>query len=281
MAYTIDKQSSDAPPENLYNPQEIITPITCLDEVTEDHLNQYAELGFLSIANVFTADQVQQAKQGLADLIMDQQPDFDGVEFESSAAARLEELTLEQRELVVRKLMHFVPWDARLAALAEHDALLALVSRLMAGRKPKLFQDMALLKPPGGREKPWHQDKAYFNIDPSEPVVGLWIALDEATAETGGMHLIPGSHREGPVLHFKRRDWQICDSSVTGKQVAAPLPPGGVLVFDGLIHHGTPPNLSSHRRRALQYHYAPADAVWTDEQARLNIYGEEGKGVTC
>ncbi len=281
MAYTIDKQSSDTPPENLYNPQEIITPITSLDEVTEDHVNQYAELGFLSIANVFTGDQVQQAKQGLADLIMGQQPDFDGVEFESSAAARLEELTLEQRELAVRKLMHFVPWDARLAALAEHDALLALVSRLMAGRKPRLFQDMALLKPPGGREKPWHQDKAYFNIDPSEPVVGLWIALDEATVETGCMHLIPGSHREGPVLHFQRRDWQICDSSVTGKQVAAPLPPGGVLIFDGLIHHGTPPNRSPHRRRALQYHYAPADAVWTDEQARLNVYGEEGKGVTC
>lgn len=26
------------------------------------------------------------------------------------------------------------------------------------------------------------------------------------------MHLIPGSHREGPVIHFKRRDRQFCDT---------------------------------------------------------------------
>ena len=32
---------------------------------------------------------------------------------------------------------------------------------------------MALLKPPGGgREKPWHQDKAYFNLTLDTPVVG-------------------------------------------------------------------------------------------------------------
>ena len=29
----------------------------------------------------------------------------------------------------------------------------------------EIFQSLALLKPPGGREKPWHQDNAYFNVD--------------------------------------------------------------------------------------------------------------------
>ena len=56
---------------------------------------------------------------------------------------------------------------------------------------------MALLKPPRGREKPWHQDHAYFNLPLDTPIVGVWIALDEATPENGCMHVIPGSHREG------------------------------------------------------------------------------------
>ena len=151
----------------------------------------------------------------------------------------------------------------------------------MGNREPKMFQDMALIKPPGGREKPWHQDKAYFNVAVDEPVVGLWIALDEVNVANGCMHMIPGSHREGPIIHFKRRDWQICDTQVRGEQVAVPLQPGGVLIFDGLIHHGTPHNPTDQRRRALQYHYALQDAVWTDEASRLAVYGEEGKDVTC
>ena len=37
-----------------------------------------------------------------------------------------------------------------------------------------------------------------------------------------------------------------------------PLQPGGVLFFSGLLHHGTPPNGTAQRRRALQFHYAAA-----------------------
>jgi hypothetical protein len=28
------------------------------------------------------------------------------------------------------------------------------------------------------------------------------------------MHLLPGLHKDGPQPHFKRRDWQICDSNL-------------------------------------------------------------------
>src|SRR5690606_35073346 len=118
------------------------------------------------------------------------------------------------RQNYIRKFSSFVNYDERLMAMSNHPELLALVRRLM-GAEPALFQDMGLCKPPhGGREKPWHQDKAYFNYAVDAPVVGVWIALDEASAENGCMHVIPGSHREGPVIHFKRRDWQICDTDV-------------------------------------------------------------------
>ncbi|MBM3459738.1 MAG: phytanoyl-CoA dioxygenase family protein, partial [Armatimonadetes bacterium] len=161
-------------------------------------------------------------------------------------------------------------------------ALRGALRRLM-GDEPELFQDMALYKPPGvGREKPWHQDAAYFNLPDGVCVIGAWIALDDADVENGCMCVAPGSHRDGPALHFQRRDWQICDRDAPAdRAVALPMASGDCLLFHGLLLHGTPPNHSLRRRRAVQFHYKPASAAWTEEAERLARFGGEGQGVEC
>jgi phytanoyl-CoA hydroxylase len=267
---------------DLYHAHSIVEPIDGLDAITEAHIEQYRQLGFLSVANAFSPGQVADAREGLRDLIMGKVPEFTEVQFEASARERLDQLTDEQREAAVRKLMGFCDYDRRLGAMVGDESLLDIVRELMHDRTPRCFQEMALLKPPGGREKPWHQDQAYFNLKLGEPVVGVWIALDEATPENGCMHVIPGTHRDGPVVHFARRDWQICDTHVrTDQIVACPLPPGGLLLFDGLLHHGTPMNPTNQRRRALQFHYCPEDAEWGDDDSAKTIFGSKGKDVEC
>jgi ectoine hydroxylase-related dioxygenase (phytanoyl-CoA dioxygenase family) len=42
------------------------------------------------------------------------------------------------------------------------------------------------------------------------------------------------------------------------RTVSVSLRPGDALLFDGDLLHGTPPNDSRRRRRALQFHYAAA-----------------------
>jgi phytanoyl-CoA hydroxylase len=102
---------------------------------------------------------------------------------------------------------------------------------------------------------------AYGNLAFDKSVVGIWIALDPAELDNGCMHVIPGSHRGGGAPHYAVRDWQLCDSGVQVEtDVAVPLEPGGALLFSGLLHHGTPPNFSVKRRRALQIHYAGESA---------------------
>jgi ectoine hydroxylase-related dioxygenase (phytanoyl-CoA dioxygenase family) len=80
--------------------------------------------------------------------------------------------------------------------------------------RPVIEHTKVLIKAAGAPETPWHQDHAYFNLPEGTPVVGVWIALDDATPENGCMHFIPGGHREGPIAHFNRRDWQICDEEI-------------------------------------------------------------------
>ncbi len=249
--------------------------------VTEADIARYHREGFLAIEQGFTNEEVAAASNGLTDLVMGRYPDFKGLQFERSARDRLDQLSREERQDAVRKLMWFTPVEPRLDALAHHADLLALVERFL-GQRSVMFQDMALLKPPGGREKPWHQDKAYFTYTNETPVVGVWIAIDEATMENGCMRLRSGSHQAGPMIHFQRRDWQICDTDGRdGEVVAAPLRPGGLLLFNGLLQHGTPSNPTGQRRRAVQYHYAPTSARKTADEERLAVFGSEGKNVEC
>ncbi len=266
----------------LYTRRAVVQAIPGgFDAITDAHIEQYRELGFLSIDDAFDPATIHTAIDGLLHLIGGGLPDFKHIQFEARAQVQLDSLSLDQRQDAVRKLMWFCPVEPRLNAIAAHPKLLALVQRLLDGQ-PDMFQDMALLKPPRlGREKPWHQDKAYFNIDPREPVVGVWVALDEATPENGCMHLMPQLPRQ-PHNHFQRRDWQICDTDILGDTcVAAPLKPGGVLLFDGLLVHGTPHNASDTRRRAVQFHYKADKFPAIDTDARMAIYGSDGKDVTC
>ena len=173
-------------------------------------------------------------------------------------------------------------YDDRLTALSAHPKILSAITRLI-GEEPTLFAHQAILKPPRvGREKPWHQDHAYFNLPMGTQIVSVWVSLDEATTENGCMRVIPGTHLQGPKIHFKRRDWQICDTDVVRDHVVAvPLKPGGCLFWHGMLQHGTPNNTSPHRRRAIQLHYAPASVEKTSAEERLAFFGSEGKDVTC
>lgn len=266
----------------LYLPTAIADGVTGFGAIDDAALARYHAEGYLVINDAFTPDEVEAAKAGLLDLIMGRVAGFDCIEFEADAAARLDTLDVDERQDAVRKLMYFTGHEPRLRAMSAHPKLLATLERIQ-GAKPHMFQDMALLKPPRiGREKPWHQDHAYFNYPLGTPIVGAWIALDEATVENGCMHLLTGGHRQGPIPHFTRRDWQLCDANMLGQAcIAAPLKPGGMLIFDGLLPHGTPFNRSERRRRAVQFHYVTEKTAAGTTEERLATFGSEGKDVSC
>jgi phytanoyl-CoA hydroxylase len=277
-----DGVSGDYPP-GLYDPAGVVTGVDGIAAVTDEHVAQFHEQGFLIVENAFTAQEVQVALDGLFHLLSGAVEEFDGIQYEqASAGVAVEGLPPEKKQDYVRKFMSFVDYDDRLHNFAHHPLLLALVERLI-GEAPVMFQSMALLKPPRvGRDKPWHQDHAYFQFELEAKVVGCWIALDEATVENGCMVIAPGSHLQGPVVHFQRRDWQICDTDVDNSgALAVPLKPGGLLIFQSLLHHGTPPNRTAQRRRALQFHYRQQRAPLTSQEKRLALFGGEGLGAQC
>lgn len=279
---SVDSYGGVAPPASLYEFKRQITDgIDGVDKVSDDDVLQFQESGFLVIRNAISQSDIVAARTGLRDLIL--RRDTDNIMIESTAAGGFHELGDEERLNSVRKLMPIVQFDRRLRAVAADAGLLSVLKRLI-GETPVLTQDMAMIKPPRiGREKPWHQDLAYFNYPKDTTIVGAWIALDEAVPENGCMMIIPGSHREGPVVHWSRRDWQICDTDVqVGRSAAVPMQPGDCLLFHCLLHHGSPPSSSDKTRWAMQFHYAPESvAPYADSEKRLRTFGADGKDVTC
>ena len=283
MALSIDHIPVMPYESGLYAPEVLIEPIPSFDDITDSIRDQYFELGFISVARAFSPGKIDAARQALVDLVNSDIPDGTQLQFESEAKDILENLSPEEKQDYVRKFMWFSHLNQATIDIMYDPGLISVVETLLEG-ECEMFQDMALFKPPGfGREKPWHQDHAYFNVPFGTKVVGVWIALDDTFPENGCMHFLPGGHKDGPMPHWDRRDWQICDADVLGKtgQVATPLPAGGCLIFDGLTPHGTPTNKSNARRRALQYHYVLKGTPRTSSEERIAIFGDEGKNVSC
>ncbi|MEM8783335.1 MAG: phytanoyl-CoA dioxygenase family protein [Planctomycetota bacterium] len=263
----------------LYASQRSAELLPGPDAVDGRAVAQYLDRGFIAVANLLTAEEIERYTRLVEDLSGGRVESYNRVQ--EDRGVQLDAKSFDSDR--VRKLW-FTPDESRRFGLpVDHPVIGGVVAQLMEERTPALYQAMALLKPPhGGGEKPWHQDHAYFNVPLGQRIVGVWLALDPATVANGCLHLIPGEHKDGAIPHFVRRDWQICDTDILGKEsVAAELPPGAALFFDGLAPHGTPVNDSNQRRRAMQFHYAPQDAPdWTDDQ-RTAVFGSEGRDVYC
>ncbi len=136
-----------------------------------------------------------------------------------------------------------------------------------------LFQDLLIWKHAGNAtDLAWHQDYSYWPLRPA--VAGMmWIALDDATAENGCLHYVPGSHEWGelrptpfsedmpisPALaHLAPIDLELAERSA----VAVPVPAGEAIIHHPLVWHMSPTNTTRAPRRALATTWTSTDAVW-------------------
>jgi ectoine hydroxylase-related dioxygenase (phytanoyl-CoA dioxygenase family) len=69
-------------------------------------------------------------------------------------------------------------------------------AELMGVSGVRLYHDQALVKEPGGKPTPWHQDQYYWPLDTTDTVT-LWMPLVDVSEEMGPMVFASGSHRMG------------------------------------------------------------------------------------
>lgn len=126
------------------------------------------------------------------------------------------------------------------------------------------FLSQFIFKNPGAWGQPWHQDSYYFPFDPARPIIGLWLAVTEATLENGCLHVLPGSQGEPIHEHVPDRRpganygyMEIVDHDMADS-VPVLMEPGDLLVFDSHLMHRSTDNLSHGIRGAMVFHFARA-----------------------
>ena len=234
-------------------------PAASSHKLTAEQIAHFHRDGYVVIRSLIDPDTVDFAMKTIDDFITEN-PDKVLYEDEALKGRKPAELTVEERIFAVRGIHQQVYKDERFLKLASYPPLLSALTSVL-GQDIKVLQDMALIKPPRiGSEKPPHQDAAYFEIEPHDQAVGTWWALDRATPENGCMYVWPETHRLPVVEHTKIENTfhlvlppELLDES---RKIALPMDSGDVLLFASRVFHFTPPNLSDHRRRSLQIHYA-------------------------
>jgi phytanoyl-CoA hydroxylase len=219
--------------------------------LSPQQIEQYRREGFLAFEALFRREEVERLLARLEELVLERAPRPAGIRMQVEPAVQRGEAVAASPMEALRKVEGLVEHDDVFAALAKDPRILEVMAALV-GPDIKLFRDALMMKPPRhGSAKPYHQDSAYWAIDPPD-LVSVWIALDDATLENGCMRVIPGSHTWGVMEHQHLQDYQVDEATLdTSGEVAVPLKAGGCLFFHSLLLHATAPNSSPHARRSM------------------------------
>ena len=218
----------------------------------------YHDQGFVTLEGVLSPEELLALQQRMSDVASgDAEFPLELIEFEPGA------------DRVPRKINRCAENDDIFMTHAMNPRILDVVEQLI-GPDIKLYSSQCFMKPPGGVEKPWHQDSAYFTIAP-RALVTCWTALDAVTIDNGCLWVIPGSHKG--ELYDHRQPWQVGDrvdmqvpeGDFNNRQEASIVMPAGSCSFHhSMLLHRSGANQTDQPRRGLAVHYVASRSRWTD-----------------
>jgi len=187
--------------------------------------------------------------------------------------------------------MHYVTKPYLLLLLADrlvhHPTILDAVEDII-GPDILLWDSTFIIKEPGDKKfVSWHQDLTYWGLEPDD-VVSMWLALSPATAKSGCMRMIPGSHKLGRVEH---RATNLPDNILSrGQTIGIPideasavdiaLTAGQMSLHDGWTFHASHPNQTSDRRIGLNMNLIAPNVCQTkfEGDSAMLLRGEDRFG---
>lgn len=131
--------------------------------------------------------------------------------------------------------------------IAEHDQVLAVVERII-GRGSLVSSISSIAIDQDETPQPWHADDQHIPLPrPHVPLVcnTMW-AITDFTKENGATRLVPGSHHS---TEFPPPFGEIDGA------IAAEMPRGSVLIYNGSMWHGGGANTTGERRVGVAMNY--------------------------
>ena len=163
------------------------------------------------------------------------------------------------RTLKIKGYLAF-PW---LVELAKNPAILDAVEDIIG---PNIMLFGASIFAKNGRDPryvSWHQDSAYFGLDPHEEVTA-WVGFTESTIEKGCLKVMPRTHLGPDLRHnetYAKDNMLAKGQSIEGldesKAVSLELLAGEFSLHHERTAHGSGPNRAQDRRIGFAFFYIP------------------------
>jgi ectoine hydroxylase-related dioxygenase (phytanoyl-CoA dioxygenase family) len=228
--------------------------------LTQEQVHHFCDHGYLVVENVLTEEEVETLRGAVEQIERKNDREDISIKWSHHYASTIFNLPMR---------------PGPLSRVLQYRPVLSLIEQLV-GEKVRVTGGLLLDKDPQNNwDIGWHQDTGIYvaAIPPGEPedirggfpvyrtkglelsrTVTCRIALDPSTAESGGLYVLPGSHRTnlGKGEDVKRR-------FAHEKGVLAYQLPGSALFYCPLTLHRSEKMTVQERRRILHLKYSPAD----------------------
>lgn len=258
-----------------------------LDSISAAQWKQFDEDGYLPLGKVVADTQIEALRTRIDEIMLgtaavDYERMLMQLDPSSGQAAELTRQTKGYKgaTLDYRKIQD-LEYDLLFLEYIQHPLFKAICARVYGADTPiACYRAMFMNKPAGkGSYLKWHQDR-WTDLD-QDPQITIWTALDQATVESGCVHLIPGSHKSlinpasgAGFLTQEHIDAYLADV----KPIPLELEIGEVALLHNWMLHSSSTNQASHARRAFSTCYMDAA---TQSQAGHNFPILFGAGALC
>jgi ectoine hydroxylase-related dioxygenase (phytanoyl-CoA dioxygenase family) len=215
--------------------------------LSQDQVGQYQRDGHIFLKNVASQHEVN-AVRPLIVGIVDEMAKVGERQGRISAYNKMftQITNLWRRDALIKEFI-FAQRFARIAA------------DLMSVRGVRLYHDQALVKEPGGKPTPWHQDYYYWPLA-TEHTITMWMPLVDVTREMGSMNFAQGSHVDSayeqlPISETSQEYFEQVIKNQKGKICSYSLKAGDATFHSGRTLHAAHANTSDKRREVIAIIY--------------------------
>ena len=224
--------------------------------LTRDQIDHYHRHGFVKVEGLFSPQETEELAADMVRIIEEW-----GQETIGWKGPWRDRYLDEEERLNTKAVFLHRPdfYSAVWARVIHHEGLVGSVRELV-GDSVQWHHTVLHAKPPErGTPFPMHQDYPFYPHDGPD-FVDCLLHLDNAPLESGALHVVPGSHKDGPLAH------------VLGPDTAPHLPPdkyhpdhldtvtipanlGDIVFFSYLAIHWSDCNRTDQWRKAVRFGY--------------------------
>lgn len=227
--------------------------------ITPAQINTYKETGVLVIPDLLSPAEIAALRKETADIFRGKRGKVEGM-------IDVEESISDEEVLKKYIAIHF---PHKLSPVIHetlfHKGVLDVLTGIV-GPDVKCMQSMLFVKGPGKAGQSWHQDEFYIPTR-DKSLVGVWIAIDDASIENGCLWIIPG--RPGYIMkRVENSSNEYADvdtvdvSNYEKDKIPVEVKSGSVVFFNGYTLHSSQRNKTTDCfRTALVNHYMSADSM--------------------